>query len=83
MTTPRDQYRTLGLDGRVEVLMAVKPALRASVFKHLSFHGFLHLGNPQKPAKTGKLGNLATYVLFHRNSQKDELWKPKKPTETC
>jgi len=45
----------------------------SSVFKHLSFRGFLHLGNPRKPEKTRKLGNLATYVLFPGNSQNDEL----------
>jgi hypothetical protein len=32
-------------------------------------------GQPRKPAKTEKLGNLATYVIFPGNSQNDELWE--------
>src|SRR5271168_5148095 len=46
-----------------------------SVLMLFSFHGFLHLGNPRKPAKTRKLGNSET-------SQNDELWKPQKPQES-
>ncbi|KIK00957.1 hypothetical protein K443DRAFT_678813 [Laccaria amethystina LaAM-08-1] len=42
---------------------------------HLSFHRFLHLGNPENQQKTEKLGNLATYVMFPRNPQNDELWE--------
>ncbi|KIJ96617.1 hypothetical protein K443DRAFT_682207 [Laccaria amethystina LaAM-08-1] len=42
---------------------------------HLSFRRFLHLGNPGNQQKTEKLGNLATYVMFPRNPQDDELWE--------
>ena len=51
----------------------------SSVLKLFSFHGFLHLGNPRKPAKTRKLGNSETYVLFPGNLSK---WWATETSET-
>ena len=53
----------------------------ASVLWHFSFHGFLHQRNPRKRWETNKNRNLATHVRFSE-LWNDELWKPKKPTET-
>jgi len=51
--------------------------------KHFSFQRFLHLRNLQKLIKTGKPGNLETYVQIPGNLSltplSDKWWKPKKP----
>ena len=40
---------------------------RGGCIRHFSFHGFLHLGNPETSYKGRKSGNPATYVPFRGN----------------
>jgi hypothetical protein len=44
-----------------------------SVFKHFSFHGFLHLRNPQKPAETHKNQETRKFGNLCPNSRKPVL----------
>src|ERR1700678_4508191 len=71
LSAPSPTFRTkINLAAKYRYVSAHHCGILTSVLRLFSFHGFLHLGNPRKPAKTRKLGNSETYVLFPGNISK-------------